>query len=238
MASKGENKKQKSISAPKARHFPRKENVWTISSKSGAFSKKTSVPLGFVLRDMAGIAKTMKELKVILNQGAVKLNGKAVKSYRLPVGLFDIVEVEKSGKKYRIVYDKHSRFVLKDMEAKEKLEKISRVVGKRKVKGGKIVFNTAEGFVFTEQKTHINVGDSVRISLPDKKIVSDIGMKKGNTAYIIGGTHAGEIATVGEITAGTAHRPELVELKKGDVSFKTLGKYVLMVGEKESLIKI
>jgi small subunit ribosomal protein S4e len=238
MASKGENKKQKSISAPKARYFPRKKKVWTITSKPGPFTKKTSVPLGFVLRELAGIAHTMKEAKVALNQGAVKVNGKIVKSHQFSVGLFDIVEIENAGKKYRVVYDSHSRFVLNEMDAKEKLEKISRVVGKRKSKGGKICLNTAEGFVFMEEKTDIGVGDSVRISLPAKKIVSHISMKKGNIAYVIGGTHIGEIAAVEEITPGTAHRPELVELKKGDVSFKTLGKYVFMVGEKEPLIKI
>ena len=187
---------------------------------------------------MAGIAHTLREAKVALNHGAVKVNGKVVKSHQFPVGLFDVVEVENAGKKYRVVYDSHSRLVLNEMDAKEKLEKISRIVGKRKSKGGKITLNTAEGFVFIEDKTDVSVGDSVRISLPAKKIISHISMKKGNLAYVIGGTHIGEIAAVEEITPGTAHRPELVELKKGDVSFKTLGKYVFMVGEKEPLIKI
>jgi len=238
MASKGENKKQKSISAPKARHFSRKKNVWAITSKPGPFSKKTSVPLGFVLRDMAGIAQTMKEVKVILNQAAVKVNGKIIKSHQFPVGLFDVVGIEKTKQRFRLVYDAHSRFVLKEMEAKEKLEKISKIVGKGKMKGGRIRLNTAEGFVFIEDKTGLNVGDSIRISLPEKKVVSQIIMKKGNIAYVIGGTHIGEIAAVEEITPGTARRPELVELKKGEMSFKTLGKYVLMVGEKEPAISI
>ena len=87
-------------------------------------------------------------------------------------------------------------------------------------------------------KTSLNVGDSIRISLPEKKVVSQIIMKKGNIAYVIGGTHIGEIAAVEEITPGTARRPELVELKKGEMSFKTLGKYVFMVGEKEPAISI
>ena len=238
MASKGENKKQKSISAPKARHFHRKENVWTITSKPGPFSKKTSVPLGFMLREMSGIAQTLREAKVILNQAAVKVNGKIVKSHQFPVGLFDVVEIEKTKQRFRLVYDIHSRLVLRDMEAKEKLEKISKIVGKGKMKGGKIRLNTAEGFIFTEDKTALNVGDSVRISLPEKKVVSQITMKKGHIAYVIGGTHIGEIAAVEEITPGTARRPELVELKKGDASFKTLGKYVIMVGEKEPAISI
>ena len=238
MSSRGENKKQKSISAPKARHFSRKKKVWTIRSKPGPFSKNTSVPLGFLLRELTGISETMKEVKVVLNNGFAKVNGTVVKSRQFPVGLFDIVDVNETGKRFRVMYDKQARIVVQEMDPKEKLEKISRIVGKGIMKGGKMRFNTAEGYVLLEGKSDLNVGDSVMISLPEKKILSKMPMKKGNTAYIIGGKHVGEIAVVADIAEGTAHRPKLVELGKGDGNFKTLGKYVFMVGEKEAVIKI
>lgn len=238
MATKGENKKQKSISAPKTRHFARKKNVWTVRTSAGPFSKNTSIPLAFFIREVTGIARTMKEAQVVLNQGAVKVNGKIIKKRQFPIGLFDIIEVEKLDKKYRIVYEKHGRLIAQDLDAKEKVEKISKIIGKGVAKGGKIRLSTAEGFVLMESKTDLNVGDSIKISLPGKKVLMKIPMKKGNIAYIIGGTHTGEIGVVQDITPGTAHRPKLIELKNGEANFKTLEKYVLMIGEKEPEIKI
>jgi len=79
MANKGEGKSEKRLAAGKVVPLLRKEHVWHIKAKPGPHKKKNSVALGFVLRDMIGIAKNAKEAKKILNQGSVLVDGKIAK---------------------------------------------------------------------------------------------------------------------------------------------------------------
>ena len=63
MSRKGENKKSKAISAPKAIHINRKDNFWSVKAKAGPHTKETAMPLALVIRDFAKVVSTLKEAK-------------------------------------------------------------------------------------------------------------------------------------------------------------------------------
>ncbi len=231
MSQKGESKTQKSIAVEKARFIKRKKNVWTIRTSPGPHSKEFSVPLGFVVREMLGIAGTLFEAKKILGMGSIVVNGVARKEPKFPVGLFDVLLLVESKKKYRLVFDDKGRLVLSEMEDKSPLEKVSKILFKKAVKKGLVQLTTDDGFVFLEKKTAFRPGDSLKISLPEKKILDGLELKKGNMVYMIGGKKIGKTGTVLSVSDGTRSRPKLVGIEIDGKEILTVEKNTMVIGK-------
>jgi small subunit ribosomal protein S4e len=79
-----------------------------------------------------------------------------------------------------------------------------------------------------------STGDVVKISLPDQEIIDFFSMKEGNVAMIIGGKHAGEIATIESIELTMNTRPNIVHLE----NFTTIKEYVFPVGREKAEIEV
>jgi small subunit ribosomal protein S4e len=230
MSRKGENKKSKAISAPKAVHINRKDNFWSIRTKAGPHTKETSMPLGLVIRDFAKVVSTLKEAKHALQKGEVKVNGKVRRDHQLPVGLFDVVSIEKQKVFLRVVYDAKGRLTVK-LSDKDLKEKVSRVV--KKVMNSKgVQITTNDGRTFLGIKA--NVGDSVKLKLPEGKAESVLEYKAGAVAYVTKGAHSAQIATIKEIVEGTARRAQLVKLVSGKTEFETVAENVFVIGKTKS----
>jgi len=235
MASKGGSKAQKRFATGKARLLKTKEGAWAIRSIPGAFNRENSVPLGFALRDLLKIGRTLKEVKVALNDGLVSVNGKARKDYRFPAGFFDIVSVEGMESDYRIVFDLKGRLVAKEIEKKAKKSKLCRIEDRKAAKKGRIQLVTNDGRSIFTDKGEFKVGDSVEIELPSQKLVKTLKFGKGSKVFITGGKHAGEESVIKEIKPGTMKSAGLVTLKSGSREFQTTTNNVFVVGsEKEA----
>jgi len=238
VANRGETKGQKSLSVATLRKLKRKANVWTVRSLTGAHSKETSVPIAYILRDVLAVAEKLKEAKRILNEGHVKVNGKVVKDYRFPVGMFDVIDLEKSAKRYRFVLDSKGKIDLKEISAKETVAKIIKITGKRIVKKGLIQLEASDGRTFLEKKTSVKVGDSVLVEFPVKKISKHLDMKEGNLAYVISGKHAGTTGKIKLIVEGGLNKDKLLTLEGSKGDFQTAEKNVLVIGDKKALIDV
>jgi len=207
MSKKGEGKSQKRLSAPNARFLPRKVKVWSIKGRPGPHSRESSVPLGFVLREMLGVAKTLKEAKIILGNKAVEVNGLVRSDYRFPVGIFDLIELPETKKVYRVVIDSKQRIALKGLDAKAEKARICKVTGKKIGKKGVMQLTFNDGTVLLEKKTKLNCMDSAKLSVPEKKILAELALAEGSLAYLLKGKSAGEVARVKKIFKPTMHRP-------------------------------
>ena len=227
MSNKGENKKAKAVSAPKAVHISRKEHKWTIRTKAGPHNKQTSIALGLILRNFAQLARTMKEAKTILNHGEIKVNGVVRTDRQFPVGLFDAISIEKQKLFYRIMLDDKERLVLKNME-KESKEKVSKIVNKVMTTIG-VQTTTNDGRTFLDLKA--NIGDSVKLALPEGKVEEVLEFKSGAVAYITKGAHCSKIAVIKEIISGTSRRAKLVKLIEGKQEFETVAGNVFVIGK-------
>lgn len=233
MSRKGQNKKTKTISMPKAVNTSRKETAWTVTTKAGPHTKETSVALGIVIRNYTGIVNTMKEAKKILNNGEVKVNGVVRKEHQFPIGLFDVVTMAKQKMFFRMVFDAKGRLVLKAIEAESKM-KLSKVT--RKVmtsKGVQVTTDDARTFIGVKA----NVGDSLKVSLPEGKVTEVIPFKEGSLAYITKGAHSSETAKIVAIISGTEKKEELVKMEKGKETFETTAKNVHIVGKDKNEIE-
>ncbi len=238
MAKKGGNRKLKRLAAPKTWKIARKESKWIIKSSPGPHSMETSVPLGVMLRDILKIAKTSREVRYILKNGKIKVDGRIRKSIKFPVGFMDVIAIPTLDKYYRVVYDNLGRLDAVEIDRNEARRKLVKVTSKNLVRGGKIQLGFHDGKTLLTDDNTIRVGDSLLISVPEQKVEKIAKLDKGNLSYITGGQHTGEIAEIIDIIKGTITRPTQVLLKKGDEQFLTKKDYVFVIGEKEPLIHI
>ncbi|MGI6589341.1 MAG: hypothetical protein ACOX1V_01605 [Candidatus Iainarchaeum sp.] len=234
MGKKGQYKRTKIWSMPKVVNTSRKETAWTVTPKPGPHTKETSVALGIVIRNYTGIVKTMKEVKKILANNEVKVNGVVRKSHQFPVGLFDVVSIPKQKLFYRMVFDEKGRLVLATVENEPKT-KISKVTKKVMTKKGvQVTTNDSRTFIGVKA----NVGDSLQITLPEGKVSEVIEFKEGNLAYVTKGARCSQIAKIVELIKGAERKEELVKLQKGKEEFETIPRNVIIVGKSKVGVEV
>ncbi|MCD6479142.1 MAG: 30S ribosomal protein S4e [Candidatus Diapherotrites archaeon] len=231
MAKKGQSKALKRYNVPRVMRISPKEGKFAIKTQAGPHSKERSVPLGYLLRDVIKVAETMREVKFILARRKVRVNGVVRTSHKFPVGLFDVVSVEGLENDYKIVYDHKGRFTVEKIEPETKIIRPSKVVNKVTVKGGKIQLTTDDGRNILTDDNSIRVHDTIMLELPEQRVVKVIKMQSGAKAYIIGGSHIAQQATIKEIKPGTEKKPRMVILKRDAKEFETTIDNVMVIGE-------
>lgn len=221
----------KRLAMPRSWKIVRKSHTWVPKPIAGKHGIEHSVPLGLVLRDYLGIVDTMTEAKRVIGNREILIDGRVATSHKTPVGLMDVVSAPKLEKNYRVVLDHHGRVVLSEIAAKDATWKFCRVQDKTVVSGGRIQLNLHDGRNLIVKEAAFKTGDTIKLALPDQKLVAHYAFAKGMTALITGGSHVGEFAKVDEIEVIRSPRPNLVSLKMGDAPFSTVKPYVFLVGK-------
>jgi ribosomal protein S4E len=54
----------------------------------------------------------MKEVETIMKQRLIKIDGKTRTDPKFPTGFMDVVQIEKTGENFRIIYDVKGRFTV------------------------------------------------------------------------------------------------------------------------------
>ena len=102
MGRKGQSRHRKRLSAPIAYPIPRKHGTFTIKSYPTRSTMESSIPLGIVIREILGYAKTLSEVKKILSKKIIKIDGKVQTSYKSSLGPMDILEITKTEEYFRL----------------------------------------------------------------------------------------------------------------------------------------
>lgn len=184
----------KRLAAPKTWNISRKEKKFIINTSPGPHRKAQSIPLLVLLRDILGVVKSAKESKKILQNGLILVNRKKIKKNDFPVGLMDIIELPLTKKMYKILINKKGRLYAHEIESTK--ERLCRVEGKTIISKGKAQLNLYDGENLVIDKDEYKIGDVIKLGLDDKKVKGNIVLSNGISAFIIGGSHVGEIATI------------------------------------------
>jgi len=224
----------------------RKEYTWTVKPSPGPHPLHRCIPLGIVLRDVLGYARTMREARRILGEGKVRVDGRVVRDYKFPVGLMDVLELA-SGETYRVVPHPVKFMVLHPIGKEEATFKLLRVEGKTTVKGGHIELHFHDGRNYLIRvadprnpvedvyKTY----DVVKMAIPDQEILDHIKMDVGVMAIVIDGRNVGRVGTVTEINQIFKRSRAIVTLKSpSGGEFRTILDYVFPIGVEEPLISV
>lgn len=161
-------------------------------------SHEAGIPLLLLMRDLLKIVKTRKELKKILHEKKVQVNGKDVKEESLSLLLFDTLAIKPDNKNYRVIYSENKKFGVEEIDDKEANFKVTKLIGKKIIKGNKIQLNFIDGRnIISSEK--INIGDSVLINLKNEKIEKIMPVKEGANAFVIKGKHLGNYGKIEKI---------------------------------------
>ena len=216
----------KRLAMPRSWPLPRKTTVWVTRPTPGAHSLEHCMPLTLVVRDMLGLAKSAREVRYILHNELAKVDGRVVKDNRRGIGIMDVLTLGEDN--YRCILDHNGRLRYRPISAKEAGWKICRIEGKTTIKGGKTQLNLHDGRnIIVEDPKEYNTGDSLKLNLPDQKILEHIRFGEGTRCYLIGGAHVGSTAEVSEYVEKRSSMPN--EVQFGD--FGTVVRNVFAVGD-------
>jgi small subunit ribosomal protein S4e len=193
----------KRIATPRTWVIDRKCNTFICRPSAGAHSYENGLPLGIILRDILKLSSSMTEVKKLLNNNDILVDGKRRKNHHYIVGLFDVLNIPTTKKAYRIVFDNKGRIVVKECDEKESGFKICKIVGKTILTKGRVQYNLHDGKnIISEEKA--KVGDSLMLTLPKLEIKEVLPLEKNVTVFLTKGKHSGDIGKFKEINANVA----------------------------------
>ena len=229
------SKHMKRLTAPISWPVSRKSHVWVTKPAPGPHPLNRSMPLLVVIRDLANYCDTAREARRIIGERKVLVDGRIASDYKMPVGLMDIISIPDTKDNFRLLMDRLGKFRLMRITPEEAKWKFVRIENKTTIKGGKTQLNCHDGRNIVLNKDAQKTGNTLKIELPGQKILGSHEFREGNIAYLIGGSHIGQLGTIGETEITKSSAQNIVKFKDG---FSTIMDYVFVVGEKSSDIAV
>lgn len=232
----------KRYKAPKFYPIPRKVYKWTIHSSPGPHPIDESLPLAILLREVLGYASNLREVKYILNNGYVKVDGRVIKDYKFPVGLMDVVELTPEEKFFRMLPTKKMNVYPFEISKEESKIKPCRVKVKKNVRGGVFQLSFHDGRCMLEKDSEkarrIKPGDTLIFNIHEKTFKEHIPLREGVVGLVIKGRAAGIHGKIMEITHPDKLRPKIVYIEVNGKRIQTIKDYVFPIGVENPVINL
>merc|ERR1712002_986054 len=193
---RGPKKHLKRLAAPKSWMLDKLGGVFTTRPSSGPHKMREAMPITLFLRNRLKYALCQKDVKMILVQRLVKVDGKVRTDHKFPVGFMDVIQIEKTNENFRLIYDVKGRFTIHRITNQESKYKLCRV---RAVKTGpKNVpyLYTSDGRTIRYPDPLIKVNDSIQVDINTGKIMDHIKFDSGNLCMVTGGRNTGRVGTI------------------------------------------
>jgi small subunit ribosomal protein S4e len=220
----------KRLAAPRTWPLKRKVSVWATKQSPGAHSVESSMPAVLILRDMIGVCDTAREAKRIIGNRELIVDGKAVKNPKAPVGVMDTIVIPKMGLAFRMLLSEKGKFILVPISVDEAKVKLCRIENKTTVKDGKFQINLSGGRNIILDKNDYKVGDTLKIEVPDQKVIEHYPAKSGAKVLIVKGSQSGKIKTVKDLIVVKGSAENIVVFDDGT---ETTNCNIFVVGERK-----
>jgi len=228
---RGPKRHLKRLNAPKHWMLDKLGGVWAPRPSTGPHKLRECLPLIILLRNRLKYALNTKEVKYILMQRLVKVDGKARTDKTYPAGFMDVIALDKTNEFFRLLYDVRGRFAIHRIGEEEAKYKLCRVkaleMGTKKVPY--VVTHDGRTIRYPDPSVHVN--DTVKLNIETGKIDDFIKFETGNLAMISGGKNTGR---VGIIVSRERHQGsfDIVHLKdSAGHTFATRLGNVFVIGE-------
>jgi small subunit ribosomal protein S4e len=189
------------------------------------------MPLLVILRNRLKYALTSREVTMILRQRLVKVDDTVRTDPKYPAGFMDVIEIPRSGDRFRLLYDVKGRFTLVKIDEKQAKIKLCKVARVWTTTGRVPVLTTTDGHRIRYPDPRLAKGDSFIYNIHSKKIISIIKLRAGKIVMVSGGANRGRI---GEILSLERHPGafDIVHLKdKNGNEFATRATNVFVIGK-------
>ncbi len=206
---------------PKSWPIPRKGTTFVVKPRENL---NKGIPILIILRDILRIAKNRKEVKKIIHEKSVLLNGKIVKDEKNSATLFDVITINSLKKNYRLDLSEKGKFKLEEIKETEAGQKVSKIINKKMLKKKRMQLNLIDGRNFLSD-IKCKTNDSVIIDLKNKKIEKCLPLQEKANAIVFGGKHAGARGKIDKID--TKH--QIAKLDAGKEKINVLIKHLMVV---------
>jgi len=221
----------KTLPAPKTWIIDRKSKRFITRPHPSGHPLSMGLPLGVILRDKLQVASTMAEVKKILINQEILVDGKRRKDHRYQVGLFDVLTITSTHHHYRLLLDHKGRIIITEIPAAESTIKPGKIIGKTILPGGKIQLNLHDGknILFSKEAA---VGDTIVLQVPDLKVQEVLPLKPGALVFFTEGKHSGDLGQLKEI------KGIQVVYSQAGKDIETTKKYAFVLGNKKAIITL
>ena len=190
----------------------KKRIIWVAKPNPGAHSIKEGMPAVLILRELLNHGNTTREVKHILHNKNVLVDGTRIKDHRYNIGLMDTMSIPELKEYYRIILNKYGKLFPIKIDEKEASLKLCRINGKGYY-NGKIQLRLSSGRIILVDKGNYKTGDSILITVPEQKIEKHFAFEKDSTILITKGKNIGIIGTVKEIKKEKENKENMVVIK-------------------------
>lgn len=236
----------KRLAAPEFWNIPRKTFKWTVKPSPGPHAIDKCIPLQILIRDYLGLAHRAKEVKFILSRGYVRVDGRIIRDHAFPVGLMDVVYIDKLNKPYRILPSSKG-LIPHPISPEEAQFKLRKIIGKSTVKGGHIQLNMHDGYNMLIRvsdprnpiEDQYKVHDVLKMDIYKPVILEHFKLEKDVYVLITGGRNIGRWGKLVEIIPGslTSDASAIVEVEDGS-KISTILDYVFPIGYSKPCISL
>lgn len=224
----GSSNHMKRLAMPRSWPLPRKTSIWVTKAAPGAHTLELCMPVVVVIRDILGYAKSTREVRHILHNNLVSIDGRICKDSKRGVGFMDVLTLGEEN--YRCIVDQKGILRYRQISKKEAETKVCRINGKTTIKGGKTQLHLHDGRnILADDASEYNTGDSLVIALPSQEIKEHIRFSDGIKCYLTGGAHVGEFAEVSEYIVKRSSMPNEVQF----ADFGTVMSNVFAIGSQK-----
>ena len=189
----------KRLATPPTWDIARKEETYIMRPNPGSQAFAYVLPLGVVIR-MTKVATTLKEIKYILSQDKVQVDGKVRKDHKFAVGFLSTISIPDDKKQFRLSLTTKGTLALVPISEPDAHVKIAKVTDILKRKDGFSV-TTSDGRMFKAAKKSAATNGSVLFTVPGQEVKETFALSEGNCAFIIAGKHPGILGTIKTIDA-------------------------------------
>jgi small subunit ribosomal protein S4e len=222
----------KRLNVPNSWAIKKKSNVFVTRPMSGGHVLDNCISLNVALRDLLKVGKTSKEIKHILYNNDILVNGKRRTDIKFAVGFMDLLEIKSLKETYRFLLNHKGKLTPIKVQATENNLLLLKVKDKTLIKGGKLQVNFTDGSNLLVEKDDSKVNDVVAYDM-QKKTMQTLKLEKGSQIFVTGGRYVGRIVTLESIK----DKEMVFKLNDGDV-FRTSLDYAFVVGKDKPLITI
>ena len=167
MQARGPKKHQKRIAAPSHWMLNKLGGVYATRASTGPHRRRESLPINVLLRNRLRYALSRQEaIKICRDkEGLIKIDGKIRRDPKFPLGIMDVVTIERTNEHFRILYDVKGRFQAHKIDAKEAAFKLCAI--KRKAMGKNRIpyVVTHDGRTLRYPHPDVKRHDSVKVSI-------------------------------------------------------------------------
>jgi small subunit ribosomal protein S4e len=222
----------------------KKTDTYAVRPSPGPHAAYDCIPVAILLRDMFQFARNMSEVKRILYERNVVVDGRVKTNRKYPLGFMDVLSLPKMQKHYRMIYTIKKGLRAIPIDENETTEKLCQIKNKTTIKDGLIQLNLHDGRNIVLSKEEDNnstyaTHDTIKISLPEQKILEKFELKVGTYGFVTSGRWMGRHGAIEEISAHGTKKTKTVTLSTPDgEKIVTLYRYIFVVGDQSPSVTI